>query len=218
MKYVSTFFGASVLAAMLATLPVPVHAQPVPVAPESEEDHNAHHPNGDQTATPSPTPALTAPSQPGGMMGMRSMMRGGEMMGMTPMMRGGEMMASVSATRSGRMTGGMPFEHVEGRLAFLKTELKITPAQEPQWTNFAAAVRAVAQSTKSMYEQMMQGGQMMQGSDTAVARLDRYEQILATRLETVSTVKGAFGPLYAALSGEQKKVADKLLASPMGIF
>src|ERR1700738_4811376 len=33
----------------------------------------------------------------------------------------------------------MPFEHVEGRLAFLKAKLKTTPAQEPQWNNLAAA-------------------------------------------------------------------------------
>jgi hypothetical protein len=29
--------------------------------------------------------------------------------------------------------------HVEGRIAFLKTELKITEAQSPQWNQFAEA-------------------------------------------------------------------------------
>jgi len=35
----------------------------------------------------------------------------------------------------------MPSEHVEGRIAFLKTELKITDAQLPQWNAFADALR-----------------------------------------------------------------------------
>lgn len=35
-----------------------------------------------------------------------------------------------------------PSQHVEGRLAFLKTELKITYTQAPQWNAYADAVRA----------------------------------------------------------------------------
>jgi hypothetical protein len=140
---------------------------------------------------------------------------GSGMMGMMPMMRGDGMMEMMSMMHGGMM-GGMPFEHVEGRLAFLKTELKITSAQEPQWNNFADAIRSVAQSMKPMHEQMMQG--MMQGTESAAARLGRYERMLSGRLKVVRTIKTAFEPLYAALSDEQKTVADKLLASPMGIF
>ena len=45
--------------------------------------------------------------------------------------------------------GGMPMMaamagHVEGRLAFLKTELKITDAQLPLWNAVAEAIRANA--------------------------------------------------------------------------
>ena len=47
--------------------------------------------------------------------------------------------------------GGMPMMaamagHVEGRLAFLKTELKITDAQLPLWNAVAEAIRANAKS------------------------------------------------------------------------
>ena len=34
--------------------------------------------------------------------------------------------------------GRMPGQFVEGRIAFLKAELKITPAQEPQWQQLAS--------------------------------------------------------------------------------
>lgn len=208
MKYASTSFGCFIVAAMLAAGTIPAHAQPAPTAGQSEEDHSVHHPENAQTVAPVQTPAPSPSVPPGGMMGSG-------MMGMMPMMRGDGMMEMMSMMHGGMM-GGMPFEHVEGRLAFLKTELKITSAQEPQWNNFADAIRSVAQSMKPMHEQMMQG--MMQGTESAAARLDRYERMLSGRLKVVRTIKTAFEPLYAALSDEQKTVADKLLASPMGIF
>ena len=108
-------------------------------------------------------------------------------------------------------------------LAFLKTELKITPAQDPQWSTFADTVRSVARSMKDMHEQMMQGGRdgMMRGeaqAASAPARLDHYERMRTTRLEVVRTIKAAFAPLYASLSDEQKKTADELMSGPMGVM
>jgi hypothetical protein len=110
---------------------------------------------------------------------------------------------------------GMPFEHVEGRLAFLKAELKIADAQMPQWEKFAESVRSVARTVKGMMQQMMQGGAR---PTSAPALLDDYEKMLTLRLDAVRTIKAAFDPLYAALADEQKKVADVLLTSPMGLM
>jgi hypothetical protein len=112
------------------------------------------------------------------------------------------------------MMGGMPFEHVEGRLAFLKAELKITPAQEPQWNKFADAFRSVAKSAQGMHQQMMGSS----GTATAPQRLDAYEKMLTVRLDAVRTVRSAFDPLYAALSDEQKKTADELVGNRMGLL
>ncbi len=145
------------------------------------------------------------PAQPGqgGMMGpgARPGMMMGRMGGMMPMAHG----------------MGMRFEHVEGRLAFLKAELKITPEQAPQWGKFAEAYRAVAAKARERMQQMMQGGQA--GADTAAAtapeRLDRHERMLADHLDALRTIKAAFDPLYAVLGDEQKKTADQLIGSPM---
>ena len=52
-------------------------------------------------------------------------------------------------------------DHVAGRLAFLKAELKITDAQLPQWNAFADALRAHATQMREMMQQMtsmMYGG------------------------------------------------------------
>ena len=53
------------------------------------------------------------------------------------------------------MMRGMPARHVEGRLTFLKTELKVTDAQTLQWNAFADVVRANAKSATEMQQAMM---------------------------------------------------------------
>ena len=57
-----------------------------------------------------------------------SMMGHGMMSGGQSMMGGHGMMGGGSASMCGRMTA-----HIEGRLAFLKAELNITPEQEALW-------------------------------------------------------------------------------------
>jgi len=128
-----------------------------------------------------------------------------------PMMRGGGPMG---------MRGMMGMaDHAEGRIAFLKTELKITDAQMPQWNAFAEALRANARRMSGMHETMMQGGMMNQGNApmSAPDRLDRMERAMTAMLEGLKEMKAALTPLYAVLTEEQKKVADQLIHGPMGM-
>jgi hypothetical protein len=158
-----------------------------------QESHEQHHPPG------------MGMGSPGGTTGGGSMpgMGGMPMMGMMPMMMG-----------EGGM-GGMMAGHVEGRLAFLKTELKISDAQLPLWNAVADAIRA---NVKSM-SAMMAGG-MMAGSETATLpdKLALREKMMTAHLDGLRRFKAAVGPLYAALSPEQKKTADQLLMGPMGMM
>lgn len=192
--------------AVLATVPLVSHAQSRP-----GDDHNGHHPAQAQAAPTAPGGMNMKGDAGEGMMGGGmmggGMMSGGDMGRMMAMMHGGMM--------SGGMMGGIPLKHVEGRLAFLKTELKITPAQEPQWTKFADAVRSTAKNAQGAMAPMMQGGAQ---APTAPDLLGRYEKTLTSRLETVHALKGAFDPLYASFSNEQKRLADELLMGPMGIM
>jgi predicted lipid-binding transport protein (Tim44 family) len=189
--------SALTAAAALATAPIAAHAQSRPA-----DDHTAHHPAQAQAAPIAPGGMDMKGSAGGGMMG------GADMGRMMAMMHGGMM--------DGGMMGGMPLRHVEGRLAFLKTELKITPAQEPQWTKFSDTVRSTAKTAQAAMPAMMQGGG--EQAPTASDRLGHYEKRLASRLETVRALKGAFDPLYATFSDEQKKAANELLMGPMGIM
>ena len=186
--------------AVLATVPLASHSQTRPA-----DDHSAHHPAPAPGAPAAPSGMDMKSGGSGGMMG--GGMMGGDMGRMMTMMHGGMM--------GGGMMGDMPLKHVEGRLAFLKTELKITPAQEPQWTRFAEVVRNTAKNAQATKPPMMQGGMK---ASTAPERLGHYEKTLTSRLETIRALKAAVDPLYASLSDEQKKLADELLMGPMGIM
>ena len=168
----------------LALIAVPALAQ----QPQRDE----HHP-------PAP-PTAAGPGMPGGMAGGGDM----PMMGMMRMMMG----------RDGMGMMGAMARHVEGRLAFLKTELKITDAQLPLWNAVADAMRANAKSMGDM------AGGMMGGSQTAALpdKLAMREKMMTAHLEALRKFKAAADPLYAALSDEQKKTADELLIGPMGMM
>lgn len=114
----------------------------------------------------------------------------------------------------GMMGSGMMLHHVEGRLAFLRAELKITPAQEAPWNKFADAVRAAA---KTMQAAMKPMAPAAAHPKSAVDRMAHHEAALAARLEATRLVKTAFEPLYAALGDEQKKLADTLVGDAIGM-
>jgi hypothetical protein len=139
------------------------------------------------------------------MMGKHADGKPGEMGQMMPMMQ--HMMTMMSA-RSGMM---MP--NVEGRIATLKTELKISDAQMPQWTRFADALRGTASSMNEMHKAMMQSDQKSL-PDQMAAR----EKMMTAHLVALKSVREALQPLYATFSDEQKKFADKIMIGPMGMM
>ena len=195
--------SAVVLAAALVGLIPAAFAQTA-----SDDNHSAHH-NG--AASQPPAASAQSGEMPTGMMGQD----GGGMMGM--MGRGG-MMGMCHPAMMGMM--GMA-GHVEGRIAFLKAELKITDAQISAWNAFADALRVNDRRMTEMRNSMMQGSMMGQGGAAISApdRLDRMERMKTTALDAVKATKSALTPLYAVLTDEQKKTADQLLiAGHMGIM
>ena len=121
----------------------------------------------------------------------------------------------------GRMMG-MDMEdmskHIEGRLAFLKAELKITDAQEAAWTNLAEALRSTAETHGKMMQSHMQ--EMHDSSffkKPLPERLTFMETMMSARLEQISSIKAAFEALYGALGDDQKKVADQIALPMMGM-
>ena len=108
-----------------------------------------------------------------------------------------------------------PTDRVEARLAYLKTALKITDAQQPQWDAFADTLRKQARAAdermKTHRAQMAEG---RKGTPpTAIERMEFAQTRLAASSARLNETLAAAKPLYAALSPEQQKVADELLAS-----
>ncbi len=108
-----------------------------------------------------------------------------------------------------------PGERVEARLAYIKTALKITDAQLPQWNAFADFQRKQAtqrdQQMQQFHTQMSERKNAQRPN--AIERLERQQQFMATAATRTNELLAVSKPLYTALSPEQKAVADRLLAS-----
>jgi hypothetical protein len=153
-------------------------------------------------------PATTQPSLPSGPPGM---MGQGMMGGNMPMMNMMQMMGSGQGSECGM--GGMgTIDRVEGRIAFLRAELKITDSQSAGWIAFADALRTNAKNLAEVRASMT-----AETPQSLVDRLTLQEKWLAARLEGTRAIKSALTNLVGTFSEEQKKTADELLAPHMGM-
>jgi hypothetical protein len=153
----------------------------------------------------------------GGMMGgdhdhmMGCGMMGGGMDSMSHMMGMMERMSHMMAMMHEKL------EHAGNRVASVKTELKITEAQTPEWNKFAEALLAAAKSA----DQMMEGMQKHMMKSTAMTlpeKLEHRAKMAAEHAANLNAIKAALDPLYASFSDEQKKLANELKIGPMGLI
>jgi hypothetical protein len=110
------------------------------------------------------------------------------------------------------MSPGGAIHNVEGHIAFLKAELKITDAQQRQWEQFADALRTNAKALSTAFSTMMSG--MMGGADNKMppaARLEQQEKMQTLQLEALRRSRTALEGLHAVLSDEQKQRLDQLI-------
>jgi hypothetical protein len=109
----------------------------------------------------------------------------------------------------------MMLERVEGRLAFMKAELKITDAQTTAWNGFADAVRAAAKQHNERMKAILAGDDR---SKALPDRLDAQEHFMSARLEQIKLIKAGLKGLYAVLSDDQKKEADDMIIPMVGMM
>jgi hypothetical protein len=108
-------------------------------------------------------------------------------------------------------------EHVEGRLAYLKAELKLTDAQQAAWNTFADAYRATTQKTAKVCAEMDAAGPDHSMHKGVLGHLTMMEHHMSAHLDSVRGLKAAIEPLFAVLTEDQKKTADHVMAHIMGI-
>jgi len=167
----------------------------------------------------------------GAMMGGQSGMGQG-MMGQGMMGKGGMGQGNMGQGKMGHGRGMQSGQFVEGRLAFLKTELGITDSQQQIWDEFAGFMRTRA---KTMQEQMQQRQahwqQHMQQNTSDQKSMDHkpmnqaeqsplehmQKRITHMQKRTVRMQAGleALTKLYSALTPEQQAKAKNLLGSHM---
>jgi len=106
---------------------------------------------------------------------------------------------------------GNPAAAADARLAYLKAELKITSGQETAWKTFADQAKQQAEAMQALRT-------TVQGTTQATApeRLELRNQIMKKRQEQMEKSTTAFKDLYAALTPEQKKVADQRFGGDPG--
>lgn len=113
---------------------------------------------------------------------------------------------------------GAMLDRIDGRLAFLKAELKITDDQAKAWDEFADTVRTTSESHNDMMRGMMKEFDSGEFLDKPLPdRLTEQEARMEARLEEVRMVRAAAEKLYAVLSDEQKKTADETVLPMMGM-
>jgi Spy/CpxP family protein refolding chaperone len=98
---------------------------------------------------------------------------------------------------------GGPAANADARLAFLKNELAITADQESAWQAFAKQTKQQAESMQALR------AAAQAAAKTAPERLEQRAQFAKQRAANMEARSAALKDLYAALTPEQKAVADQ---------
>ena len=108
-------------------------------------------------------------------------------------------------------------DKLDGRLAFLKAELKLTEAQAAAWSTFETAWKAAAQSALAKCDAMNAHMDMDHGDMGVLGKLSMMETHMVDHLEVVRAQKAAIEPLFKALTEDQKKTANETLSGVMKV-
>lgn len=103
----------------------------------------------------------------------------------------------------GMMAAADPAANQDARLAAMKTQLQINASQEAAWQSFATAAKQQSAAMQALRTQMQQSNM------TAPERMAQRSAMAQQREAAMAPVTSAFNVLYAALTPEQKTIADQ---------
>lgn len=95
------------------------------------------------------------------------------------------------------------------RIIQLRSELHITPKEQPAWSQFASVMRDNAKDLDQAYQQRAEQLDTM----NAVQNIQSYAQIEQTRAQDIQKLAQAFQSLYTSLTPSQQHEADALFRS-----
>ena len=120
---------------------------------------------------------------------------------------------------------------LERRLAYLHSQLRITPAQESAWAAFTAVLRDEARDRDRIRSGAFndrdpfrgrpgprddRAGDARQAPPSVVERLEERRRIIAERGTDLDRILTALRPLYASFTADQRRTADRLMFQPGG--
>jgi len=108
-----------------------------------------------------------------------------------------------------------PGRFIEGRIAFLKTELKLTAQQMPLFDKLADEMRTGAKAMQERHA-LRQQASATTAPASALEKLERRSTAMKEMTAAQDRYLAAFRPLYQSLSAEQKQTADQLFAKGHG--
>ena len=109
-------------------------------------------------------------------------------------------------------------DRIDGRLAYMKTELKITDAQTAAWDELAKVIHDTAETHNALMREMKKDVRSGDFFEIPLPeRLTVQQTHMEARLEQIKSVKAAVDKLYALLDDDQKKTADDIVLPSMGM-
>jgi len=100
-----------------------------------------------------------------------------------------------------------------GHLAYLEAKLDLTAAQKPLWDKWA---QATADGATTMRDACLAGVPAQGTEVSALAREDRWEKLLSTRLDALKAARPALEALYQSLTPEQRATFDHPVMAETG--
>jgi periplasmic protein CpxP/Spy len=114
--------------------------------------------------------------------------------------------SAASPMASHAVTGKNAEERVEQHIKQLHAQLRITPAEEPQWNQFAEVMRENAREMDQAYMQRAEQFPTM----NALQNMQSYAQLAEEHAEHVKKLIPAFEALYNSMPEQQKQLADQV--------
>jgi len=114
--------------------------------------------------------------------------------------------AATSPMANHPVPGKNAEERVENRIKELHAQLRITPAEEPQWNQFAEVMRDNARAMDQAFRERAQGFESM----NAVQNMESYEKLAQAHAQDLEKLVPAFQTLYDAMPDQQKQLADQV--------
>ena len=114
--------------------------------------------------------------------------------------------AASSSMTSHPVPGKNMEERVENHIKQLHAQLQITPAEQPQWDQFAQVMR---ENARDMDQAFMQRAQQYPTMN-AMQNMQSYEQMAEAHVQHLQKLVPAFDNLYNAMPEQQKKLTDQV--------